>query len=154
MLSLVTLRSDLTSALKTGDSVRLSTLRMLVAAITYVAIAKYGSAGEEKLTEGDILDVIKKQAKTHKESIEAFKSAGRTELADKETAELLVLQSYMPEEIRDDDLKKLLLPVVQSGETNFGLLMKQAMSMVAGKADGGKVATVLKDLMSQQTPNK
>ncbi len=151
MLSLVSLRSDLTTALKAGDSVRLSTIRMLLAAITYGAIAKYGSAGEEKFTESDILDVIKKQAKTHKESIAAFGLAGRKELEDKEQTELDILQSYLPKEISDEDLKKLLLPVVQSGETNFGLLMKQAMSIVAGGADGGKVATILKQLMSQQT---
>lgn len=154
MASLLTLRSDMTAALKAGDSVRLSTIRMLLAAVTNMAIAKYGSQSDTKLTEADIEDVIKKQAKTHKESIDAFKSACRTELADKETAELLVLQSYLPREMSDEELIALLSPVVASSTKDFGLLMKQAMVVVAGKADGGKVATLLKQLMNQETTHQ
>lgn len=142
-----TLRNDLTTSLKKGDSNRVETLRFLLAAIRNFAIAKYGSAGEASLTDADILEVIKKQVKTHKESIEAFANAGRNELVQKEQAQLTVLEAFLPKEISDEDLKKLLEPVISSGETNFGLLMKQAMTIVAGKADGGRVAVILKQIM-------
>lgn len=142
-----TLRNDLTTSLKKGDSNRVETLRFLLAAIRNVAIAKYGSAGEASLTDADILDVIKKQVKTHKESIEAFANAGRNELVQKEQAQLTVLEAFLPKEISDEDLKKLLEPVISSGETNLGLLMKQAMAVVAGKADGGRVAGILKEII-------
>ena len=149
MLSLATLRSDLTTALKSGESVRLGTLRMLISAVNNLGIAKYGAASEEKLTEHDILETIKKQAKTHRESIDAYKKAGRQELADKEKAELVVLESYLPKEISDEDLKIILAPVVASGEVNFGLLMKQAMEIVKGQAEGGRVAGLLKQMISK-----
>lgn len=149
-MMLDTLRNDLSSSLKKGDSNRVETLRFLLAAIRNVAIAKYGNAGEASLTDPDILDVIKKQVKTHKESVEAFANAGRKDLVQKEQAQLTVLEAFLPEEMSDEDLKKLLEPVISSGETNFGLLMKHAMAVVAGKADGGRVAGILKQILSSK----
>ncbi len=145
-----TLRNDLTSSLKKGDTNRVETLRFLLAAIRNTAIATYGSAGEASLTDEDVVGVIKKQVKTHKESIDAFERAGRTELSQKETHQLRVLEEYLPQEMSDDELKKLLEPIVLSGETNFGLLMKQAMAVVSGKADGGRVAALLKQSLSSK----
>jgi uncharacterized protein YqeY len=149
MLSLATVRSDLTTALKSGESVRLGTLRMLLSAVNNSGIAKYGAASEERLTEGDILDTIKKQAKTHHESIEAYEKAGRQELVAKEKAELAVLETYLPKELSDDELKSILAPVVASGQANFGLLMKQAMEAVKGQAEGGRVAGLLKQMLAK-----
>ena len=99
-----TLRNDLTSSLKKGDTNRVETLRFLLAAIRNVAIAKYGSAGEASLTDADILEVIKKQVNTHKESIDAFTKAGRTELSERESNQLHVLEEFLPKEISDEEL--------------------------------------------------
>lgn len=142
------LRQSLTTAMKAGDRCRVDTIRFLLAATHNSAIAKYGARGEAGLTDADVLDVIKKQAKTHKESIEAFDKAGRHELAAKEKEELAILESYLPQELSDERLKKLLEPVVASGETNFGVLMKQAMAVVAGQADGKRVAAIVKTMLS------
>ena len=84
--------------------------------------------GKHHLLEADITDVVKKQIKTHKESIEAFQKANRTDLVSKEQAELDVLEEFAPKEISDEELKTILAPVAASGEQNFGLLMKQAMA--------------------------
>lgn len=89
------LRQSLTTALKAGDRCRVDTLRFLLAAAHNSAIAKYGAKGEAGLTDEDVLDVIKKQAKTHKESIEAFAKAGRVELVMKEKEELAILEAYL-----------------------------------------------------------
>ena len=145
-----TLRTDLNSSLKKGDSNRVETLRFLLAAIRNVAIATYGSAGEASLTDADILEVIKKQVKTHKESIDAFTKAGRNELSERESNQLHVLEEFLPKEISDEELKKLLEPVVASGEPNFGLLMKQAMVVIKGLADGGRVASMLKEILNSK----
>lgn len=134
----------MTAALKGGDSVRLLTLRMLLAAVKNFAISKYGAEADAKLTDPDVTDIIRKQAKTHRESIEAFEKGGRQDLVEKEKAELAILEGYLPKGLSDEELKKLLEPVVTSGETNFGLLMKQAMAAVAGKAEGGRVAKILR----------
>lgn len=150
-----TLRDDLSTSLKHGDANRVETLRFLLAAIRNTAIAKYGSAGEAALTDTDILDVVKRQVKTHKESIDAFANAGRKELVEKEQGQLKVLQAFLPKEMSDEDLKKLMEPIASSGETNFGLLMKQAMALIGGKADGGRVAGILKEIIHlRQDDNK
>lgn len=137
----------MTAALKGGDSVRLSTLRMLIAAVKNFSISMYGAEADAKLTDANVTEAIKKQAKTHRESIVAFEKGGRADLVEKEKAELAILEGYLPKELTDEELKKFLEPVVSSGETNFGLLMKQAMAVVAGKADGGRVAALLKQML-------
>lgn len=148
-MMLDTLKADLISAMKTHDQVSVDTIRFLLSAIRNMAIAKYGAESDTALTDADVADTIKKQVKTHKESIEAFKAANRQELVTKESGELSVLERYVPKEISDDELKNLLASVAASGEANFGLLMKQAMQIVAGKADGARVSAMLKTLMAK-----
>lgn len=149
-MTLNDLQVDLNASLKAGKSVRVLTLRSLVSAIRNAAIAKYGALADTSITPADIIDVVKKQIKTHKESIEAFKGANRTDLVNKEQGELDILEEFAPREMSDEDLKKLLAPVVLSGEQNFGLLMKAAMAAVKGQADGGRVATLLKQLLTSK----
>lgn len=143
------LRQSLTTALKANDRRRVDTLRFLLAAVQNTAIAKYGAKGEEGLTDADVLEVIKRQAKTHKESIDAFTKAGRTELAVKESEELVILEAYLPKQLTGEEIKALLSPVVATGETNFGKLMGLAMAAVKGKADGGRVSSILKQMLSK-----
>lgn len=144
-----TLKTDLVTAMKAHDQVAVDTIRFLMSAIRNAAIAKYGAASDTALTDVDVMDAIKKQVKTHKESIVAFAAAGRTELVNKESGELAVLERYVPAEMSDEELKTLLAPVAASGEVNFGLLMRNAMAVVAGKADGGRVSSMLKNLMTK-----
>lgn len=143
------LQEDLNASLKAGKAIRVGALRFLIAAIRNHAIDKYKAAAEKSLTDEDVVEVVKKQIKMHKESVEAFEKAGRSELADKEKQELEILTEFAPKEISDEELRKLLDPVIASGETNFGLLMKQAMTAVCGKADGGRVAALLKEMQQR-----
>jgi uncharacterized protein len=144
------IKSDILINLKKGDSVRVETLRFLVAAIRNLAIEKYGAAGETKITNADVLDVVKKQVKTHRESVEAFEKAGRTELADRENAQLKILAEMMPQQMSDEDIRKIAAEVIKGGESNFGKLMGQVMAKVAGRADGGRVSLILKSLVLPQ----
>jgi uncharacterized protein YqeY len=148
--SLSSLQGDLNTALKAGQAVRVATLRMLVSAVRNAAIDTYGAAWETSITEADIINIAKKQVKTHKESVEAFQKAGRADLAEKEVAELVILEEYAPKELSDDELKVLLAPIAQIDEKNFGLLMKSAMAVVKGQADGGRVSAILKQLTSSK----
>jgi len=143
------LQKDIIASLRGGDSVRVETLRFLVSAVRNVAIAKYGAKATESITDEDVLDTVKKQVKTHKESVEAFTKVGRRELAAKEQAQLTILESFLPAQISDEELKNLLAPVVASGEQNFDILMGRAMKAVAGKADGGRVAALLKQMLQK-----
>lgn len=140
---------DIQSSLKKSDTVRLETLRFALSQIRYAVIAKYGTEWEKKTTDNDVLDAIKKLAKTHRESIDAFGKAGRNDLVEKEQKELDILNTFLPKELSDHELEALLTPLASSGEKNFGLLMKQAMAEVKGRADGGRVSAILKDLLSK-----
>jgi len=151
------IKKDITDSLKKGDHIRVETLRFLLSAIRNMAIATYGAAGESAVKDSDVLAVIKKQVKTHKESISAFTSGGRKELADKESQELAILAAFLPKEISDEELKALLTPTVAgdtstmpAGRQDFGLLMKQAMSVVGDKADGGRVSSMLKQMLQER----
>lgn len=141
------LQTDLTTSLKARERDRVETIRFLIAGVRNLVSAKYGAKWETSLTDADVLDTVKKQIKTHRESIEAFEKAGRQELVDKEKAQLAVLEEFAPKELSDEELKKILTPIAASGEQNFGLLMKQAMAVVKGQAEGGKVSAMLRSLL-------
>ncbi|MBI5613984.1 GatB/YqeY domain-containing protein [Candidatus Gottesmanbacteria bacterium] len=143
------IKEQMLASLKDHDKAKVETLRFLLAGIQQAAIAKYGNLSDSKLSDADVLDVIKKQVKSHKESIFAFKEAKRAELVEKETQELAMLEAYLPSQISDEKLIEMLSPIVQSGEKNFGLLMKLAMEKVAGKADGSRVSLILKSLIQK-----
>lgn len=146
-MNLNDLQIDLNTSLKTGKTLRVGTIRFLMSAVRNFAIAKYGNAWETSLADADVVEVVKKQIKTHKESISAFENANRQELAQKEKEELLILEEFAPKEMSDEELKKILEPIARAGEKNFGLLMKQALAAVAGQADGGRVASMLKQMI-------
>jgi uncharacterized protein len=144
------IKQDIMTSLKKGDSVRTETLRFLLAAVRNSAIAKYGAAGETKVTDADVLSVVKTQVKTHRESVEAFEKAGRNELAQKEKDQLAILEVMLPKELGDAELTAIASDAVKSGETNFGKLMGLAMGKVAGRADGGRVSAILKKLLNDK----
>lgn len=141
------LKSQLPAAMKNHDAVSVETIRFLLAAVRNVAIDKYGADGETKITDADVLDVIKKQVKTHTESVDVFTKAGRTELADKEKAQLAFLEQYLPKQLTDEELRVLLAPVAAAGG-DFGPLMGKAMAAVKGLADGSRVSAMLKQLQT------
>jgi uncharacterized protein len=142
------IKIDIQESLKKGDKVRVETLRFLLAAIRNLAIAKYGNKGEAGVTDTDVLDVVKKQAKTHKESIVAYQNGNRNDLVVKEQDQLTILLTFLPKELSDDEIRVKLEPLVAGGEKNFGMLMKQAMAAVEGQAEGGRVSAILKQLLS------
>lgn len=143
------IRSQVTVAMKAHDAVTVDTLRFLLAAVRNVAIAKYGAEGEAKITDADVLDVIKKQVKTHTESVDAFIKANRPELAKNEQAQLAILEQYIPKQLSDEELTALIAPVAAAGG-DFGPLMGRAMAAVKGQADGSRVSAILKQLLSSK----
>lgn len=143
------IKQQITEALKARDTRRVETLRFLLSAIRNAGIAKYGAGGEEQMTDQDIIDVMRKQVKTRQESIEAFSKAGRTDLVEKEEQERAILQSFLPKDLSDEELKGLLEPLLASGEKHMGTLMKQAMQLVQGRADGKRVSAMIQSLLQR-----
>jgi uncharacterized protein len=130
--------ADLKQAMRAKDAATLSVLRMLKSAFKYAAIEKSGAEGE--LAEGDAIQVIRKQAKQRQDSIESFEKGGRAELAEKEKAELAILQSYLPQQLTTEELAKIVRETIAetgaSSKAQMGTVMKALQAKVAGRADG------------------
>ena len=129
------------------DEFKTSVLRMVLSAINYYEIGK-GGAGYEA-TDEDVMSVLQKEAKQHNDSIEQFKKAGRQELVDKETKELEILKQYMPEQMGEEEIRKLVEETIaQTGAKSIqdiGKVMEVLMPKVKGKADGGLVSKVVRE---------
>ncbi|NHN56824.1 GatB/YqeY domain-containing protein [Calidifontibacter sp. DB0510] len=140
-----TLQSDLTAAIKGRDQVRAGTLRMALAAVTNAEVA--GDAAKE-LTDAETLAVLTKEAKKRREAAEAYDGAGRAELADKERAELGVLETYLPQQLSQDELRQLVAEAIAetgaSSPAGMGQVMKVLQPKIAGRADGRQVADAVK----------
>jgi uncharacterized protein YqeY len=143
------LQRDLHDAMRARDKVRSGTLRMALAAITNAEVA--GSEARE-LSDDDVLRVVAKEAKKRKEAATAFTQADRPELAAAEEAELTVLEAYLPAQLDDAELRAIVERAVQSsgatGMPQMGAVMKAAQAEVAGRADGGRVATVVRQVLA------
>jgi uncharacterized protein YqeY len=143
------LQHDLHDAMRARDKVASGTLRMTLTAITTAEVA--GDEARE-LSDDEVLKVVAKEAKKRKEAAAAFTGAGRPELAATEEAELVVLEGYLPAQLDDDALKDIVDRAVAStgatGLPQLGLVMKAAQAEVAGRADGGRVAAVVKQVLS------
>lgn len=143
------INSDIKQAMKNKQADKLSLLRMLLSAINNEAISK--KKKEEGLSEDEELQVLKREVKKRRDSIQQYEDAGRTELAEKEKQELEIIQTYLPEEMSEDDIRKIVEEVVASiGEvapSQFGQVMGKVMAKVKGKADGGMVSRVVKEMM-------
>src|SRR5450755_3628349 len=139
------LRTDLSTAMRARDQVRLRTLRMALTAITNEEVA--GSAARE-LSDDEVLKVLAREAKKRREAAEAFAAGNRPELAERERAEGGVIDAYLPTQLSDDELRSLVAQAVaQSGAEGpqaMGAVMKVANPLVAGRAEGGRVAAEVK----------
>jgi uncharacterized protein YqeY len=144
------LRDELKQAMLSRDVVKTSVLRMVLSAVGYFEIQK-GGAGYEASDE-EVLAVIQKEVKQHRDSIEQFKSAGRQELMDKEIKELEILQAYLPAQMSEDEVRVLVEEAVrQTGAkspADMGKVMGVLMGKVKGKADGGLVSRLVREALS------
>jgi len=140
-----TLRSDLTAAMRAREEVRVATLRMVLTAISTEQVS---GAESRELTDAETLKIVMKEAKKRRESVTAYRDAGREELARREEAELAVLDAYLPEQLGDEELEGIVdHAVAQVGATSMaqmGQVMQVAQAEVAGRADGGAVAAKVK----------
>ena len=141
------INSKLKGAIKNGEALKVSTLRMVLSALHNREIEKR-SKSQEPLTEDEVLDVLKKEVKKRKESIEIYGQAGRDDLKDKEIVELKIVQSYLPPELSDEAIEEIVQKVVASGEKDFGKVMKAVMAEVKGQADSRKVSEIVKSKIS------
>ena len=134
---------EMRAAMKAREQTRVSTLRMLMASMKNTQVEK----GHE-LSDDEVLEVVAREAKRRRESMEAFEKGGRSELVEKEGAELAVLEAYLPERLGDDQLAKLVDDAIAetgaSTPKEMGAVMKVVMGKVKGRADGASVSAMVR----------
>ncbi len=138
---------DMKTAMRAKDSTRLGTIRLLQAAIKQREVDE-----RVELNDADVIAVIEKMLKQRRDSITAYESASRADLADIEKAEVVVLQTYLPKQLTDDEVAILLEQVVADTEAadmkDMGKVMAAIKPLVAGKADMAKISGLIKSRLA------
>ena len=141
---------DLKQAMREKNATKLGVLRMLKSALKYAAIAKSGA--EAELSDGEAVQVIRKQAKQRQDSIESFEKGGRAELADKEKEELAILNTYLPQAMNQDELAKVVRETIAelgaTSKAQMGAVMKALQPKVGGRADGKTLSSEVQKQLS------
>jgi uncharacterized protein YqeY len=135
------LRTDLTTSIKARDELRMATLRMV---LTAVQTEEVSGAVARQLADDEVLKVLAREGKKRREAAEAFDAGQRPELAQRERDEGAVIEEYLPAPLSADDLRDLVARAVAeagaSGPQAMGTVMKVVNPMVAGRAEGGRIA--------------
>lgn len=140
------LDSDLKTAMKAGDSLKVSVIRLSRSAIRNAEIAKGAP-----LTEDEIIQVLSKETKQRRDSIDQFQRAGRTDLVDKETAELHILSEYLPAQLSEDEIISIAQEVISevhaTSKADKGKVMGVVMQKTRGRADGKLVNQIVERMI-------
>lgn len=147
MISKQHIQQELKEALLQRDELKTGTLRMLLAAL----VNKEKEKGQGELSEEQVQSIILSEVKKRKEAVEAFTKGGRAEMAEKERKEMEILQKYLPEQLGEDEVRKLVKDAIsQTGASkaqDMGKVMAALMPKVKGKADGALLASIVKELL-------
>lgn len=142
------IESDMKTAMKDKDALKLSVLRMLLSGVRKVEMEKK----DGKLQDTDVVQVLQKQIKQHTDSIRQFTSGNRKDLADKEASELKILEAYMPDQMSEEDLKSLIVSVITEtgsvARSDMGRVMKLVMERSKGACDGRTVSRIVSSLLT------
>ena len=144
------IQEDLKDSMKKGETLAVSVLRMLLAAVHNKEI-ELGKK-DKGLSDDETMDIIKSEAKKRKDAIAVFARANRSELAEQEKKELNILESYLPAEISDEELssevKKAITESQAQSPADFGKAMKILAPLLKGKASGNRIADAVKNALS------
>lgn len=144
MSILAKLTEEMKTAMKARDSARLSAVRMLISALKYALVDK------PEMTEADEVAILTKEAKKRRESVLAYRSGGREELAKTEEFELSVIEQYLPKMMSEEEVRRIASDRLQGkSEINIGEAMKMILGELKGQADSADVAKVVKELLSK-----
>jgi uncharacterized protein len=147
------LRGDLTAAMKARDEVKVRTLRMALSSVTREEVA--GSSARE-LDDSEVMKVLAREAKRRREAADAFAAAGREEQAAAERAEGEVLEGYLPAQLSDEELARLVAAAIEETAAtdmrSMGQIMKILTPRIAGRADGARVAAEVRRRLATMLP--
>jgi len=157
------LQKEMTEALKAGNQLKRLVLGTLITAVKNKELAKRGQIGKitndqkelaekSQLTNEEVLELISSEVKKRKDSIEQFKAGGRQDLADKEKSEMEILLAYLPEQLSEEEVKNQIQKIIEEtgaiSQKEMGKVIGVAMVKLKGRADGGLVSKITKELLS------
>ena len=141
-----TIREQMTTSWKAGDLPRRDALRLLLSAFKYTEIEM-----GHPLEDADTVRVLQKEAKQRRDSITEYEKANRADLVAKEQVELTVIEEFLPQQMSDDDLRALVREVIEefgaAGPSDLGKVMRPLLAKVAGRADGGRVNQMAREVL-------
>ena len=141
------LLQDMKDAMRSRDKLRLSTIRMINSLIKNAEIEKRG-----ELTDDEIIQLLMKYAKQRKEAIEMYEKGGRQDLVEKEKAELAVVESYLPKQMSEEEIRELVKEAIEatgaSSPKDIGKVMQHVMPKVKGRADGSVVNKIVREMLA------
>ncbi len=143
------INTDLVVALKSRNELEVSVLRMMISAVRNKEISMRDSDKVE-LSDEQVLEVLGYENKKRKDSIFSYEHGGRPDLAKKEKSEMEIISRYLPEELSDDEIKKIIEGVISelsAGPGDFGKVMGKTVGMVKGRADGQRVSALVKEIL-------
>jgi uncharacterized protein len=142
------LAEDYRAALRSGDKLKVSVIRLLTALIKNREVEKRGP-----LTDAEVMQAISSSCKQRQDSIEQYRQGGRQDLADKEAAELQILQSYLPQPFTAEELEALVRAAIQEAQAaspkEMGKVMTLLMPKLTGRADGKVVSALVREMLSK-----
>lgn len=147
------LSSDVVQALKNKDALSLETLRFLLASIHNREIEKRTKSGSDALIDEEVLEVLVKEAKKRKEAAALYERGGRDDLVQKELAELKIIQKYLPAELGEEEILKIVREIIgksDAAQKDFGKTMGEIMKVLKGKVDAARVSEIVKKELEQQ----
>lgn len=151
MILLEQIDQDLTTAIKSKDKIKTSTLRMLKSTIHNWQIAERLQAKAPE--DSQVIALIQKEIKSRREALEMYQKGGREELAQKEKGEIAVLEKYLPQQMSEEEIrtraKELVAKTGASGPQDIGKIMGPIMANLKGRADGSLVAKIVKEELSE-----
>ena len=142
-----TIRTEMTTAWKAGNTQRRDALRLLIAAIEYARIDLGHALNDEETTK-----VLQKEAKQRRDSITEFGAAGRADLVAKEQGELDAIVGFLPQQMSEEELRGIVREVIEevgaTSAADLGKIMRPLMARIAGRADGGAANAIAKDILA------
>ncbi|HVN26341.1 MAG TPA: GatB/YqeY domain-containing protein [Candidatus Paceibacterota bacterium] len=138
------INDDLKAAMKSGDRARVDVLRFSLAGLNAAQKDKGMKEPGATLTDDEVVANLQKEAKRRRESIELFKQGNRTDLVEKEEADLAVIMGYLPKELTREEIERTVLDLKAKGFADFNSLMRESMKVLKGRADGKLVGDVVK----------
>jgi uncharacterized protein YqeY len=146
----VQLRKDMQTAMKARDQVKVDTLRLAMAAIRNLEVARTDSKNAEygqKMTESDILRVLEQEVKKRSQAIPLYQQGGRTELVEKETRERDILLTYLQDsQMGDDEIRTIVASLIEQNGKEFKKVMPLTIKATKGRADGSHVQKIVREL--------